>query len=171
MAPSLRNLLLPTILRMPTLDERRDDIPLIALHYLRRINMSLKAPRSMPRNMLRALQQYPWHGNVRELRMAIERAALLSQGGEMNLEAFSADDEPLHDLARTISTKPPEIGDGFSLEAYLSEMRRKLILRALELSKGNQSEAARMLSITPQAVHQFLKFQNRTPKSRKRSQP
>jgi DNA-binding NtrC family response regulator len=159
--PKLREILLPTTIRLPSLRERREDIPMIALHYLRRINMSLKSARSMPRDMLRAMQQYPWSGNVRELRLAIERAALLSTGGEMNVEDLSIEIDRAQILARSVSNQTPEIGEGFSLETYLGDMRRKIILHALELSKGNQSEAARMLHITPQAVHQFLKFQNK----------
>jgi DNA-binding NtrC family response regulator len=161
LVPELRDILRPTTIRLPSLRERPEDIPLIALHYLRRINLSLRKARSMPREMLRAMQEYQWSGNVRELRLAIERAALLSPGGDMHVEDLSIEIDRAQILAQGISSKTPEIGGGFSLENYLSEMRRKIILRALELSKGNQSEAARMLHITPQAVHQFLKFQNK----------
>lgn len=162
--PRLRELLSPTTIRLPSLRERREDIPLIALHYLRRINMSLKSARSMPRDMLRVMQQYPWSGNVRELRLAIERAALLSPGGEMHVEDLSIEVDRAQILAQSVSHQTPEITEEFTLEGYLGEMRRKIILRALELSRGNQSEAARMLHITPQAVHQFLKFQNKATK-------
>jgi len=51
----------------------------------------------------------------------------------------------------------PEPHDGFSLEEYLTSARKQLILRALETTKGNQSEAARLLGVTPQAVHKFLR--------------
>ena len=50
--------------------------------------------------------------------------------------------------------------DGFSLEGYLGDVRKKLIREALEKSEGNQSEAARLLGISPQAVHKFLKKTN-----------
>jgi DNA-binding NtrC family response regulator len=166
--PRLREILSATTIRLPSLRERREDIPLIALHYLRRINMSLKSARSMPRDMLRVMQQHQWSGNVRELRLAIERAALLSSGGEMHVEDLSIEIDRTQILAQSVSHQTPEIGEEFSLEGYLGEMRRKIILRALELSRGNQSEAARMLHITPQAVHQFLKFQNKATKSRHR---
>jgi DNA-binding NtrC family response regulator len=158
LAPSLREILLPTLLRVPPLRERREDIPLIALHYLRRINMSLRSPRSLPRHVLRVLETAGWHGNIRELRQAIERAALLSPEGALNVEGVAPGGEKTQQLLSQASIPAPEIGENFSLEGYLSDIRRKLILRALELSGGNQSEAARMLHITPQAVHQFLKF-------------
>ena len=51
----------------------------------------------------------------------------------------------------------PEPHDGFSLEEHLTSVRKQLILRALETAKGNQSEAARLLGISPQAVHKFLR--------------
>ena len=164
--PELAGILAGTTIRLPSLRERREDIPLIALHYLRRINLSLKKTRTMPKDMLRVLQQYPWGGNVRELRLAIERAALLSSGGEMRIEDLSIEVNRAQLLAQNISRQTPEIGEGFTLEGYLGDMRRKIILRALELSKGNQSEAARMLHITPQAVHQFLKFQNKATRGK-----
>jgi DNA-binding NtrC family response regulator len=51
----------------------------------------------------------------------------------------------------------PEPRAGFSLDEYLTSARKQLILRALEAARGNQSEAARLLGITPQAVHKFLR--------------
>jgi two-component system NtrC family response regulator len=161
LAPALREILLPTLLRVPPLRERREDIALIALHYLRRINMSLRTPRSLPRHVLHALEAGGWHGNIRELRQAIERAALLSPDGPLKVEGVAAESGKNQQLLSQTPIQPPEIGENFSLEGYLSDVRRKLILRALELSGGNQSEAARMLRITPQAVHQFLKFQRK----------
>ncbi|HNX05916.1 MAG TPA: sigma 54-interacting transcriptional regulator, partial [Opitutales bacterium] len=166
LVPQLREILLPTMLRVPPLRERRDDIPLIALHYLRRINLSLRNARSMPKPLLKAIQLHNWHENVRELREAIERAALLSPEGPMNIEGLSPENEKMQQLMTLAPSQIPEIGEGFSLEGYLSDIRRKLILRALELSEGNQSEASRMLKITPQAVHQFLKFHRKASEGR-----
>jgi transcriptional regulator with GAF, ATPase, and Fis domain len=51
----------------------------------------------------------------------------------------------------------PEPRAGFSLDEYLTSARKQLILHALEIAKGNQSEAARLLGLTPQAVHKFLR--------------
>jgi transcriptional regulator with GAF, ATPase, and Fis domain len=51
----------------------------------------------------------------------------------------------------------PEPSEGFSLEDFVASARKQLILRAMELARGNQSEAARLLGITPQAVHKFLR--------------
>jgi DNA-binding NtrC family response regulator len=50
----------------------------------------------------------------------------------------------------------PEPYEGFSIDGFLGSARKQMILRALEATRGNQSQAARMLGITPQAVHKFL---------------
>ncbi|MCI0390303.1 MAG: hypothetical protein MOB07_16255 [Acidobacteria bacterium] len=60
----------------------------------------------------------------------------------------SDDGDPLSSL--------PEPHEGFSLEGFLSSARKQLILRALEMAGNNQSEAARMLGFSPQAIHKFL---------------
>jgi DNA-binding NtrC family response regulator len=158
---SLREQLLKAVLRIPPLRERRDDIPLIALHYLRHINLSLKGARSMSKEMLRTIQSLQWSGNVRELRLAVERAALLSPGRDIVIDMNVPGEKSRIDTSRSPRMQIPEIDENFSMEAYLGEMRRRLILRALEIAKGNQSEAARSLKITPQAVHQFLKTHNK----------
>ncbi len=83
----------------------------------------------------------------------IERSVRLSRH-----EVLEADDllitEPVTYADPLDALPEPHIG--FSLEEYLSSARKQLILRALETAKGNQSEAARLLGITPQAVHKFL---------------
>jgi DNA-binding NtrC family response regulator len=163
--PRLKALLADTTLRIPPLRERRDDIPLLALHFLQRLNASLRNPRHMSRATLKAIEQLPWPGNVCQLRLSIERAALLSTNAELTLDSMGLGSAASTSGQQSDSFLLPEIGEGFSLEAYLGEIRRRLILRALELSHGNQSEAARLLSITPQAVHQFRKFQAKTHKS------
>jgi len=167
MTTSLRTLLMNAVLRIPPLRERRDDIPLIALHYLRHINLSLKSSRSMSREMLRNIQSFHWTGNVRELRLAVEKAALLSSGRDIVIDAGIPGERGDIDSFRVSDVKLPEIDENFSMEAYLGEVRRKLILRALNISKGNQSEAARLLKITPQAVHQFLKIHNKIKQGKK----
>jgi transcriptional regulator with PAS, ATPase and Fis domain len=139
---------------LPSLRDRRSDIPKLALHVLDRVNATLKRPKRLSPDALARLQQHAWPGNVRDLENVIERSVRLARQ-----DVLDADDliigEPF------TSTDPldalPEPQEGFSLEAYLTSARKQLILRALETAKGNQSEAARLLGITPQAVHKFLR--------------
>lgn len=140
-------------IQLPPLRERRSDIPIIALHILDRVNATIRRPRQLTPEALTRLQSYNWPGNVRDLENVIERSVRLSRQ-----EILDSDDllitepvsyaDPLNAL--------PDPSDGFSLENFLGSARKQLILRALEATNGNQSEAARLLGITPQAVHKFL---------------
>lgn len=145
-------------IRLPPLRERRSDIPKIALSVLDRVNATLKKPKRFSPGALTRLQQHPWPGNVRDLENVIERSVRLARR-----EVLGADDllitEPV--LAADPLATLPEPHEGFSLEEYLTSARKQLILRALEAARGNQSEAARLLGITPQAVHKFLQRRER----------
>jgi len=140
-------------IHLPSLRERHSDIPKIALHVLDRVNAGLRRPRRLAPSALSRLQHHAWPGNVRDLQNVIERSLRLA-----TKDVLEADDllisEPItvtDPLARL-----PEPGAGFSLEEYLTSARKQLILRALEMTAGNQSAAARLLGISPQAVHKFL---------------
>ncbi|MDP0498916.1 MAG: sigma 54-interacting transcriptional regulator [Verrucomicrobiota bacterium JB022] len=141
---------------LPALRERRTDIPKLALHFLARINRSLRHPKRLTVEALEFLENQVWSRNLQDLHAAIERAALYAR------------DEVLH--PRDLSTEGgapnvneanglmlPDFTEEFSLETYMSELRSRIVRKALDESRGNQSEAARLLKITPQAVHQFIK--------------
>lgn len=140
-------------IKLPSLRERRSDIPKLVLHILDRLNASLKRHRRLTTNALRRLQAHNWEGNIRDLENVIERSVRLSR-----VEVLDAPDllitepityaDPLDSL--------PEPYEGFSLDDFLGSARKQMILRALEAANGNQSQAARMLGVTPQAVHKFL---------------
>ena len=140
--------------RLPPLRERRSDIPKIALSVLDRVNATLKKPKRLSPEALTRLQSHTWPGNVRDLENVIERSVRLARQ-----DLLDADDLIIN--GQIVSLDPlaslPEPQDGFSLEEYLTSVRKQLILRALETAKGNQSEAARLLGITPQAVHKFVR--------------
>jgi transcriptional regulator with PAS, ATPase and Fis domain len=143
-------------IRLPPLRERKTDIPKIALHILDQVNATLKNPKRLSPEALTRLQNHIWPGNVRDLENVIERSARL-----VGHEVLEADDlmisEPVT-YADPLSGLP-EPSKGFSLEEYLKSARKQLILRAVEVSNGNKSEAAKLLGITPQAVHKFLRTQ------------
>lgn len=140
---------------LPPLRERRTDIPKLALRILDRINGSLRRPKRMSSDALSRLQAHSWPGNVRDLGNVIERSARLCRK-----EVLEADDllitEPVT-YADPLDVLP-EPYEGFSLEDFFGSARKQLILRALRASEGNQSKAARLLGITPQAVHKFLQL-------------
>jgi transcriptional regulator with PAS, ATPase and Fis domain len=140
-------------IKLPSLRERRSDIPKLALHILDRLNRFLKNPRRLTAKALNRLQAHNWEGNVRDLENVIERSIRLSRAdvldaADLLISEPIAYDDPFDAL--------PEPHEGFSLDEFLGSSRRQLILRALETSKGNQSQAAKILGMTPQAVNKFL---------------
>jgi transcriptional regulator with PAS, ATPase and Fis domain len=140
-------------IKLPPLRERRSDIPVLALHILDRLNGSLRRPKRLSSEALSRLQSHSWPGNVRDLENVIERSVRLCRS-----DVLGADDllitEPVT-YADPLDAMP-EPHEGFSLEEFLGSARKQMILRALEATNGNQSQAARLLGITPQAVHNFL---------------
>jgi len=139
---------------IPPLRERRSDISKIALYILDKVNTSLRKPKRLSTAALTRLQNHSWPGNVRDLENVIERSARLARQ-----DVLDADDllisEPVT-YADPLAALP-EPSKNFSLEQYISSARKQLVLRALELAEGNQSGAARLLGISPQAIHKFLR--------------
>ncbi len=137
-------------IQLSPLQKRRSDIPKIALYVLDRINAGLKTPKSLSPNALNKLQNYSWPGNVRDLENVLERSVLRS-----TKDVLDADDikiaEPI-----TRSDHIPELYDGFSLKGYIETIRKQLIFQSLNIAKGNKSEAAKLLGVSPQAVHKYL---------------
>ena len=144
--------------RISPLRERKSDIPKIALHILDRLNNSLKKPKRFSTGAFKRLQNHPWHGNVRDLENVIERSALLSHNVVLTDEDILI---PYNQEGVFDGETLPEPQEGFVLDEFLSDARRQLITKALETAKGNQSEAARLLGVSPQAVHKFLKNRSR----------
>lgn len=147
---------------LPPLRERRSDIPKLALHILDKLNNSLRRPKRLSAEALSRLQTHNWAGNVRDLENVIERSARLCRHDVLNADDLLITEpvtyaDPLDAL--------PDPYEGFSLDEFLGSARKQIILRALESANGNQSQAARMLGITPQAVHKFL--QQSPPAQRK----
>jgi transcriptional regulator with PAS, ATPase and Fis domain len=145
-------------INLPPLRERRSDIAKLALHILDRLNSSLRCPKRLSAEALSRLQSHSWAGNVRDLENVIERSVRLCRNDVLDTDDLLITEpvtyaDPLDAL--------PESYEGFSLDEFLGSARKQMILRALEASNGNQSQAARMLGITPQAVHKFLQQSKR----------
>jgi|APSaa5957512622_1039677.scaffolds.fasta_scaffold07688_2 DNA-binding NtrC family response regulator len=139
---------------MPPLRERRSDIPLISLSIMDRTNARSRRKKQLSREALRVLQSRDWPGNVRDLENVIRRSALLTRGEVItvaDLDFGVIAESERQDLAL------PDISEGFSMTEHLATTRAHLIRKALALSDGNQSQAARLLGITPQAVQRFLR--------------
>jgi len=137
---------------LPPLRERRDDIPLLAAHFLRRFNREMRrGVQSFDPAVEAALANYAWPGNVRELRNVIERAMILAAGDTIQL-----DDLPPELAAQRVAPAaalPALPSQGVSLE----EVERQLVRQALESTEGNQVRAARLLGISRDALRTRMK--------------
>jgi two-component system response regulator HydG len=134
-------------LQIPPLRERRDDIPVLARHFLRRFaeRFGLGAPvPSM--ELLARLAAHPWPGNVRELENAIESLVALSPPGELDLSLLPGP-------SSQVASDAPRLGLRERMDAY----ERGLLVAALEAARGNRSETARQLAIGRATLHEKMK--------------
>ncbi|MBW2341166.1 MAG: sigma-54-dependent Fis family transcriptional regulator [Deltaproteobacteria bacterium] len=140
-------------LNMPPLRERREDIPLLAQHFLEMFSEKnrKKIKGFSPQGMDRLLK-YEWPGNVRELMNAVERGVVLARSEYLGEEDLS--------LILGHTSSPGEISskDGIRADMPLEEVERTTILKTLDLTRGNKSEAARRLGITRRTLHKKLKL-------------
>ncbi|MBI1983932.1 MAG: sigma-54-dependent Fis family transcriptional regulator, partial [Acidobacteria bacterium] len=128
---------------LPPLHDRKEDIPLLALHFLRKYSQRyLKKISGFDDAAMRTLLDYSWPGNVRELDHAVERAALLAQGNLIRAGDLGLRESP---------DGAPRL-DQMSLE----EVERVLIQKALARSGGNVSQAAQSLGLSRSGLYRRL---------------
>jgi two-component system response regulator AtoC len=137
-------------IRLPSLRERKEDIPLLANAFLKEIcERDGKAFRPLSPDAIDCLLQYDWPGNVRELRGAIDSGMTLSTG-----QQITARDLPLAVRGRAEILLP----DAAALDQVnLHENERRLIMRALDECGGNRTEAAKKLGISRRTLHRRLR--------------
>jgi DNA-binding NtrC family response regulator len=158
-------------IQLPPLRDRRDDIPLLARHFLEKfagasrvvpspaaVARGATVPRTptLSQGAMRRLMAYSWPGNVRQLENAIERAVALGSGRQQ-IE--------VHDLPPEIHAEPEPVtspivefpDDGIDLPGYLASIERDLIQRSLERTGGNRNKAAELLRIKRTTLVEKLK--------------
>ncbi|HEY5627851.1 MAG TPA: sigma 54-interacting transcriptional regulator, partial [Nitrospira sp.] len=138
---------------LPSLMERREDIPMLAHHFLQKCGAGApRVVRGIHPDTMALLKQYRWPGNVRELENAIERAMSLSHGPLLTPEdlpeavsqAVAASDQ---------KTEMPEVGDEASLS--LEEVEKRHLVRVLKETKGNKVKAAKILGIDRRTLYRM----------------
>ncbi len=138
---------------LPPLRERREDIPLLANHFLKKYAESnAKSISGISTGALRLLLQYEWPGNIRELQNAIERAVLLETTNVLQAGNLPAQLSPVRgargaDAAHSALTEV----------LPLAEVERQAIVRALEASANNVMQAAQSLGINRSTLYRKLK--------------
>ncbi len=140
-------------LRLPSLRERREDIPVLAQHFVAKLG-----PRTNPRvsgvgdAALGRLMAYHWPGNVRELENAIEQALVFAEGTEIGVAALPAF---LHGSG-AVEEDRLDVPRQLSLPDILDDLERQLILKAFEKARGVKTETARLLGIKTSALYYKL---------------
>jgi len=132
-------------LNIPPLRERREDIPLLMNHFIRKHSEKMrKEIKGFDRFAENKLIEYPFPGNIRELSNLIERAVILCEGDSLNLEHFP-------------SFVSESVQEGNFVHSYdLGLIEREIIIRALKECDYNKSKAAKLLNINWNALHRRL---------------
>jgi len=141
---------------LPPLRSRREDIPLLANHFLEfYTNENGLAPRRLSADALRALMDYEWPGNVRELENCIERGVVLSSGPVIGSELL-----PGHITGRNFQDALLEHNPNASLFDILEDIERRIIIEKLERCNWNQTDAAEQFHIPLSTLNQKIKRLN-----------
>ncbi|MGO8758992.1 MAG: sigma 54-interacting transcriptional regulator [Terracidiphilus sp.] len=145
----------------PPLQERTDDIPLIARHFLRHYSGVFQKPvESIEPAAMEMLMNYPWPGNVRELENVLQRAIILAPGRTLRAEDLSLksiepeEDSPVFDEVVDFSDYHPS----GSFERQLRDYKIRLAVAAVRENNGNKTLAARSLSISRAYLHRLLRL-------------
>ena len=145
-------------LRLPALRERREDIPLLAAHFLDRLSKGHARKYTLNDEALRTMMRHDWPGNIRELEHAIERACALSSGPVLQLGDLPTQLQQqgieAHRPARSAEPGAESAQEGVKL---LADLEREAILGAIRSLGGDKLLAARMLGIGKTTLYRKLK--------------
>jgi two-component system response regulator PilR (NtrC family) len=152
-------------IELPSLRDRREDIPLLTQHFLEKYaDENGRPPLELAPDALDLLMEYDWPGNVRELENVIERAVVLSSGSRI-----AADRIPDH-VRRAPRFQLPHVvmpAEGVSLKEVTAAYERQWIESALEAAGGVQKRAAELLRIKPTTLNEMIKRYDIRPRRKK----
>jgi DNA-binding NtrC family response regulator len=135
-------------IQLPSLRERREDIPLLSRHFLQKSCRNNNLPsRTLSQDAVRALMNYSWPGNIRQLENAIEHAVAMT-GQEREVPASALPDEILQPSTSLLVPSVAIPDEGINFTSVVSQLERELILRCLEKTGGNKRQAARLLQLS-----------------------
>jgi transcriptional regulator with PAS, ATPase and Fis domain len=145
--------------QLPSLRERKEDIPLLVQHFLQKLAADASPGRGdvmVSQGAMRRLMAYGWPGNVRQLENAVERAFALS-AGRSQIETTDLPPELAHTDEPVISSTVTLPEEGLDLERFVASIERDLIERSLERTGGNKGQAARLLNLKRTTLVEKLK--------------
>jgi len=137
-------------IHIPPLRERREDIPLLIEHFIKKFTQSTnKKVVGIDSKALEVLMNYKWSGNVRELENTIERAVVLTDGENIMLENLPPE---IREFKEEEVSLPPVAEEEYSIKKASKVLETNLIKKALKKTKGNHTHAARLLEISHRAL-------------------
>jgi two-component system response regulator PilR (NtrC family) len=140
---------------LPPLRERKEDVPLLAQHFLEKYGEeNSKRDVELTADALDLMMEYDWPGNVRELENVMERAVVLSSGARIGADLIPEhvrSSPPFHIPKFVV---PPE---GISFKDVITDVEKRLIESTLEAAGGVQKKAAEMLRIKPTTLNEMIK--------------
>ena len=145
--------------RLPSLRERKEDIPLLVQHFVEKFSAASTPPRdtvTVSQEAMRRLMAYGWPGNVRQLENAIERTFALSTGrSQIEVADLPPEVQAAHEPPMTASVQFPE--EGVDLDRFVASIERELIERSLQRTGGNKGRAAKLLNMKRTTLVEKLK--------------
>ena len=151
-------------IHVPALRERRDDIPLLARHFLERFRKSMEKPvEGISPQAMQRLESYDWPGNVRELENTIERAVALETGPEISMGVLP---DRMTGLGSSTTAaggqleSPAFPPDGVNFECVMAETEKRYLKAALEKADGVRTHAAELLKISYRSFRHYAKKHN-----------
>ena len=133
---------------LPPLRDRREDVPLLARHFVQKSCRSNNlAQKTLSQDAVRALMNCAWPGNIRQLENAVEHAVAMS-GAEPVIGAATLPEDVLASGQTTIVPTVSIPDEGINFTSVVSQLERELILRVLEKTRGNKRQAARLLNLS-----------------------
>jgi len=149
-------------MHVPSLRERRDDIPLLTRHFLESFRKAMDKPiRGISPEAMRRLESYDWPGNVRELENTIERAVALETGTQISLGVLPARvggyESPVLGGGNGAVPLPP---DRIDFDKQLADTARRYLQAALEAAGGVRTRAAELLKISYRSFRHYAKKHN-----------
>ena len=150
---------------LPPLRERKEDIPLLAQHFLEKYGIENNRPGlELTPDALDLMMEYDWPGNVRELENVIERAVVLTSGPRIDAKLI-----PDH-VRKTPSFQIPQFvvpPEGISFKDVITDFEKRLIESTLEAAGGVQKRAAELLHIKPTTLNEMIKRYDIRPRRKK----
>jgi two-component system response regulator AtoC len=136
-------------IHIPPLRERKEDIPLLIQHFIRKYNNAMnKNIEDIDHNALETLINYKWYGNVRELENTVERAIVLSEKSNIELENLPIEVQNFKEEFQVEQWPDEE----YSIKKTSKTLEINLIKKALKKTKGNHTHAAKLLEISHRAL-------------------